>query len=92
NASPEVVKVLVGNKCDATHIRQIEKERGEKMAESFDIPFFECSCKQNINIQEAFVTLARKIREQREQRRPVLLPPHGLRAIVAEIVSLQLDY
>ncbi|CAN7980604.1 unnamed protein product [Ixodes pacificus] len=68
NASPEVVKVLVGNKCDATHIRQIEKERGEKMAESFDIPFFECSCKQNINIQEAFVTLARKIREQREQR------------------------
>ncbi|KAM7314318.1 ras-related protein Rab-8A isoform X1 [Ixodes scapularis] len=73
NASPEVVKVLVGNKCDATHIRQIEKERGEKMAESFDIPFFECSCKQNINIQEAFVTLARKIREQREQR--VIISP-----------------
>ncbi|KAL1426330.1 hypothetical protein MTO96_003344 [Rhipicephalus appendiculatus] len=68
NASPEVVKVLVGNKCDATHARQVEKDRGEKMAESFEIPFFECSCKQNVNIQEAFVTLARKIREQREQR------------------------
>lgn len=32
------------------------------------MPFFEVSCKQNINIEEAFLTLARKIREQREHR------------------------
>lgn len=32
------------------------------------MPFFEVSCKQNINIEEAFLTLARKIREQREQK------------------------
>lgn len=32
------------------------------------MPFFEVSCKQNINIENAFLTLARKIREQREQK------------------------
>lgn len=32
------------------------------------MPFFEVSCKDNINIEAAFLTLARKIREQREKR------------------------
>lgn len=39
-----------------------------QIAENFDMPFFEVSCKQNINIEDAFLTLARKIREQREHR------------------------
>nr|CAD7429231.1 unnamed protein product [Timema monikensis] len=68
NASPDVVKVLAGNKCDAAYQRAVEAERGEKIAESFDMPFFEVSCKQNINIEEAFLTLARRIREQRNLR------------------------
>nr|CAD7394982.1 unnamed protein product [Timema cristinae] len=68
NASPDVVKVLAGNKCDAAYQRAVEAERGEKIAESFDMPFFEVSCKQNINIEEAFLTLARRIREQRNRR------------------------
>ncbi|XP_076332788.1 ras-related protein Rab-8A-like [Tachypleus tridentatus] len=68
NAAPDVVKILVGNKCDASHLRQVDKERGIKMADSFDIPFFECSCKQNINIDGAFLTIARVIREQRENK------------------------
>ncbi|XP_031617749.1 ras-related protein Rab-8A [Contarinia nasturtii] len=68
NAAPDVVKVLAGNKCEAPVTqRAVDKERGMKIAENFDIPFFEVSCKQNINIEEAFITLARKIREQREQ-------------------------
>uniref|UniRef100_A0A182V5X4 Ras-related protein Rab-8A n=1 Tax=Anopheles merus TaxID=30066 RepID=A0A182V5X4_ANOME len=40
----------------------------QEIAENFDMPFFEVSCKQNINIEDAFLTLARKIREQREHR------------------------
>lgn len=39
-----------------------------QIAENFDMPFFEVSCKQNINIEECFLTLARSIREQREHR------------------------
>ncbi|UYV69018.1 hypothetical protein LAZ67_6002036 [Cordylochernes scorpioides] len=68
NASPDVVKVLAGNKCDATNLRVVEYDKGKKIAEAFDLPFFECSCKQNINIQEAFLALARLIRDQRERR------------------------
>ncbi|XP_055377564.1 ras-related protein Rab-8A [Condylostylus longicornis] len=69
NASPDVVKVLAGNKCECTASqRMVDKDKGEKIAETFDMPFFEVSCKQNINIEEVFITLARKIREQRERR------------------------
>jgi len=46
----------------------VDAERGQKIAENFDMPFFEVSCKENINIEEAFLTLARRIREQRGRR------------------------
>lgn len=39
-----------------------------QIADNFDIPFFEVSCKDNINVENAFLTLARNIREQREKR------------------------
>lgn len=32
------------------------------------MPFFEVSCKSDINIEEAFLTLARKIRAYRESK------------------------
>lgn len=32
------------------------------------MPFFEVSCKSNINIEDAFLTLAREIRDQREAK------------------------
>ncbi|GIY16675.1 ras-related protein Rab-8A [Caerostris darwini] len=68
NASPDVVKVLVGNKCDSTNLRVVDQDQGRKVAESCDVPFFECSCKEDVNIDEIFLTVARMIREQRERR------------------------
>ncbi|GBN78018.1 Ras-related protein Rab-8A, partial [Araneus ventricosus] len=68
NASPDVVKVLVGNKCDSSNLRVIDQDQGRKIAESCDVPFFECSCKEGVNIDEIFMTVARMIREQRERR------------------------
>lgn len=68
NASPDVVKVLAGNKSDAISQRAVAPERGEKLAENFDMSFFEVSCKEDINIGEAFLMLARRIREQRDRR------------------------
>lgn len=40
------------------------------MAENFNLPFFEVSCKDNINVEKAFFTLARRIRETREGKDP----------------------
>ncbi|RXG60128.1 Ras-related protein RABE1a [Armadillidium vulgare] len=69
NASPEVVKVLTGNKCEViNHQRAVDKDRGAKLAESFDMPFFEVSCRNDINVQETFLALARGIRDLRERR------------------------
>lgn len=68
NASSDVVKVLVGNKCDSSNLRVVNEEQGRKIAESMDVPFFECSCKEDVNIDEIFMTVARMIREQRERR------------------------
>ncbi|BES95372.1 unnamed protein product [Nesidiocoris tenuis] len=65
NASPYVVKVLAGNKCDAAAKRVVDTEMGQKIAENYDIPFYEVSCKQDINIETIFLTLARLIRDQR---------------------------
>ena len=62
------MKVVAANKCDVTAHRAVDAERGQKIAENFDMPFFEVSCKENINIEEAFLTLARRIREQRGRR------------------------
>lgn len=37
------------------------------MAESFDMPFFEISCKNDVNIEAALLTLTRMIRERASQ-------------------------
>ena len=42
---------LIGNKIDAQD-RKVSKEQAEKLANSFNIKYFEVSCRFNINIQE----------------------------------------
>ncbi|KAH7689567.1 rab family protein 10 [Aphelenchoides avenae] len=61
HASEEVVKMLLGNKCDMTDRRVVSKERGEKIAIDHQIRFLETSAKANINIDKAFYDLAEAI-------------------------------
>ena len=39
----KVPMVLVGNKCDMEECRQVSIEEGRALADSFNIPFVECS-------------------------------------------------
>ena len=57
----EIIMILCGNKCDKEKDRKITKEEGENLAKSYGIPFFECSAKSNININEIFDIMAHKI-------------------------------
>ncbi|KAM3927802.1 ras-related protein Rab-10-like [Leptodactylus fuscus] len=64
-AGEEVEVVLLGNKCDREDEREVSKERGEKLAWEYGIPFFETSAKQNTNIENAFHMLSEAIYEKR---------------------------
>ena len=58
----------MGNKCDAdSALRVVDKEQGARLAAQYEVPFFECSCKHNINIQPMFVTLCERIGEYLEK-------------------------
>lgn len=77
NASADVEKMLLGNKCELTDKRQVSKERGEQLAIEYGIKFMETSAKASINVEEAFLTLASDIKAKTEKRMEANNPPKG---------------
>ncbi|CAI5454196.1 unnamed protein product [Caenorhabditis angaria] len=63
-ASKDVVKMLVGNKCDLTAQRVVSKERGERLARDHQMIFHEISAKNNVNVDTAFNDLVAAILEK----------------------------
>ena len=62
NAANENISiVLVGNKCDLEEKREVTNEEGKEKANAYNVPFFETSCKEGINISETFQKLAEEI-------------------------------
>ncbi|XP_048354976.1 ras-related protein Rab-8A [Sphaerodactylus townsendi] len=60
--------MILGNKCDMNQKRQVSRDQGEKLALSFGIKFMETSAKANINIENAFFTLARDIKAKMDKK------------------------
>ena len=63
HASERVCKILVGNKCDLPD-RVVSFDEGKLLAESNGMEFFEASAKENLNIDNAFNSLAKKITQE----------------------------
>lgn len=63
NASPNIVKVLVGNKCDLERERRVSTENGKKLADEFNMEFFETSAAKDIMITEVFETMTQALME-----------------------------
>ncbi|XP_054470084.1 ras-related protein Rab-15-like [Anoplopoma fimbria] len=54
NAPDKVQRILVGNKSDEELRRQVTKDQGSKLAETYGMEFFETSASTSTNITEAF--------------------------------------
>ena len=64
NAPQTVDKILVGNKCDLSSLRQVSRQQGEQLAREYGIKFMETSARSNLGVQDAFLTLANDVVER----------------------------
>ena len=63
-ANPNVIIYLAGNKIDVTEEEKVVKtEDGKKIADEFNLPFYETSAKNGDNVNEIFENLVEKIDE-----------------------------
>lgn len=63
-ASEGVVKLLVGNKSDMTDKKVVEYNVAKEFADSMGIQFLETSAKESTNVEQAFLTMAREIKDK----------------------------
>merc|ERR1712080_605527 len=63
-AESNVNLFLIGNKCDLQNEKAIQKEKGQEIADEYNVKFFETSAKENINVQEAFSALVNMVCER----------------------------
>lgn len=61
-AAENVNKILIGNKCDLVEKKVVDSQKGQQLAANYGIQFLETSAKNNINVEEAFISIARDIK------------------------------
>jgi len=64
HADVHVNKILVGNKCDMLDEKVVSTEEGEKLASEFGIQFWECSAKNDINVDQSFIGIGRSVKDR----------------------------
>ena len=57
-ATPDVCRLLVGNKTDLSEKRAVSTEEGKALANQFGIAFLETSARDNSNVDEMFNQMA----------------------------------
>jgi len=80
NANQSMVIMLIGNKSDLDHRRQVSKEEGEKFAKEHGLIFLETSAKTAANVEEAFIQTAQNIYKNiNEGNMDVTNETHGIK-------------
>ena len=77
NSGPNVERLLVGNKCDLAAKRMVTHDQGQEFADSIGVRFIETSALASINVDEAFLQLAKCVKEKGlvGSQRPSVLRP-----------------
>ncbi|RUS70766.1 hypothetical protein EGW08_021468 [Elysia chlorotica] len=60
----DAVVMLIGNKCHLAERRQVSFDEGRQLAEQCGFLFFETSSETGVNVEQAFVTLAKAVVEK----------------------------
>lgn len=66
-APDNVVVMLLGNKADKSNERVVKKEEGERLAQENNVAFMETSAKTGMNVDLAFMAIARELTFQHKQ-------------------------
>ncbi|XP_067875875.1 ras-related protein R-Ras2-like [Heterodontus francisci] len=72
----EFPMILIGNKADLEHQRQVMKEEAENLARQLKVTYLEASAKIRLNVDNAFHNLVRAIRKFQELESPPSPQPH----------------
>ncbi|KAL3315607.1 Ras- protein Rab-8A [Cichlidogyrus casuarinus] len=72
HATVDVLRMLLGNKCDIEGKRQVSYQEGETFAKSHNIPFMETSAKVGSHVDTAFFTLAKLVKTKAEDNQTQL--------------------
>ncbi|XP_051243499.1 ras-related protein Rab-37 isoform X2 [Dicentrarchus labrax] len=67
-AQKDVVIMLLGNKSDVAAERVVKKEDGEKLAKEYGVPFMETSAKTGLNVELAFLAIAKELKHRATQQ------------------------
>ncbi|KAG7202086.1 hypothetical protein KM043_004758 [Ampulex compressa] len=65
HANEDVVIVLLGNKFDCGAERAVKREEGERLAQEYRVPFMETSAKTGLNVELAFLAVARDLKARK---------------------------
>ncbi|EPB74414.1 Ras family protein [Ancylostoma ceylanicum] len=87
HASQDVERMIIGNKCDAEDKRQVSRERGQQLAIEYGTKFMETSAKANLNVEEAFFSLARDIKVKMERGQAHSVSQSGISLL--ELVNME---
>lgn len=63
-ASEGVNRLLVGNKSDLVQKRVVASATAQKWADSVNLPLLETSAKNSSNVEQAFLTMAKQIKDK----------------------------
>ncbi|KAK0174671.1 hypothetical protein PV327_010415 [Microctonus hyperodae] len=66
-AQSDVVIMLLGNKTDCGNDRVVKKEDGKRLADEYQVPFMETSAKTGVNVELAFLAVARQLKARKSE-------------------------